>query len=343
MAPDGSRLLGEGEIVFHEPERHPTIEGPKFLKRDGWYYILAPSGGVETGWQAALRARAIYGPYEDRVVLEQGSTAINGPHQGALVDTPSGEWWFVHFQDAEVYGRITHLQPVVWQDGWPLIGQDYDGNGVGEPVPQWRVPVAHKDIPLTVPAASDDFAARTLGLQWQWNANHDDAWHSLMLRPGCLRLFARPAPEDDLAQAPHLLTQKFPARAFAAETALELASAQGAARAGLAVMGSHHAALSLEPCGSEYQVVLRVDNRETASMPLSLPEARLRVEVQAGGLCAFFFAPIQAGAFTALGPPFQATKGHWIGARVGLFCSTQDADACSGFADFHSFCFHAPE
>ena len=172
MAPDGSRLLGEGKIVFDEPERHPTIEGPKFLKRDGWYYILAPGGGVDTGWQVVLRSRHIYGPYEDCVVLEQGSTSVNGPHQGALVDTPGGEWWFLHFQDAGVYGRISHLQPVEWADGWPLIGRDYDGNGIGEPVPLWRKPDVGRDTRIAVPATSDAFTSERLGLQWQWSANH---------------------------------------------------------------------------------------------------------------------------------------------------------------------------
>ncbi|MGH7980042.1 MAG: glycoside hydrolase 43 family protein, partial [Limisphaerales bacterium] len=86
MAPDGSRLLGPGKIVFHQPEKHPIIEGPKFLKKDGWYYILAPAGGVPGGWQTVLRSRHIYGPYEDKIVLSRGSTPINGPHQGALLD-----------------------------------------------------------------------------------------------------------------------------------------------------------------------------------------------------------------------------------------------------------------
>jgi len=105
MAPDGSRLLGEGVVIADGEERFPTIEGPKFHKRDGWYYVLAPAGGVATGWQLALRSRHIYGPYEDRIVLHQGKTPINGPHQGTLVDTPDGkQWWFVHFQDAGVYG-----------------------------------------------------------------------------------------------------------------------------------------------------------------------------------------------------------------------------------------------
>ncbi|MET8332254.1 family 43 glycosylhydrolase [Streptosporangium canum] len=41
-----------------------TLEGPKLYKRDGWYWIFAPAGGVATGWQSAFRSRHIAGPYE---------------------------------------------------------------------------------------------------------------------------------------------------------------------------------------------------------------------------------------------------------------------------------------
>lgn len=64
-----------------------------------------------------------FGPYETQVVLKQGSSETNGPHQGAWVETPEGEHWFLHFQSRGLYGRVTHLQPMTWQaDGWPYIG-----------------------------------------------------------------------------------------------------------------------------------------------------------------------------------------------------------------------------
>jgi beta-xylosidase len=84
MSPDGKTLLDEGRMVFDGHAHHPTMEGPKLYKRHGYYYIFAPAGGVPTGWQTVLRAKNIYGPYEDRVVLDQGRTNINGPHQGGL-------------------------------------------------------------------------------------------------------------------------------------------------------------------------------------------------------------------------------------------------------------------
>jgi beta-xylosidase len=120
LSADGRRVIDDGVDVFKEPERHPTIEGPKFYKRNAYYYIFAPAGGVKQGWQVVLRSRSVYGPYEDRIVMRQGNTNINGPHQGGWVETPGGESWFVHFQDRGAYGRITHLQPMIWRDDWPV-------------------------------------------------------------------------------------------------------------------------------------------------------------------------------------------------------------------------------
>ncbi|MBO7703780.1 MAG: glycoside hydrolase 43 family protein, partial [Solobacterium sp.] len=129
MSPDGKQAVSEDRFIFDGTDpAHPavTIEGPKVYRRNGYYYILAPAGGVTYGWQTALRSRTIDGPYEIRTVMEQGNTLINGPHQGALVESSDGREWFIHFQDRGLYGRITHLQPVVWKDVWPVIGTDPD-------------------------------------------------------------------------------------------------------------------------------------------------------------------------------------------------------------------------
>ncbi len=116
MNEEGTETTGAGRIVFDGHEDHPTVEGSKFYKKDGYYYIFAPAGGVSTGWQLILRSKNVYGPYEEHVSLAQGKTDINGPHQGAWVDTESGEDWFIHFQDKGAYGRIVHLQPMEWND-----------------------------------------------------------------------------------------------------------------------------------------------------------------------------------------------------------------------------------
>ena len=129
MSPDGTSLTGDEVIVFDGHSDNPTVEGPKFYKRNGYYYIFAPAGGVTNGWQLALRSKNIFGPYEAKVVLEQGSTSINGPHQGAWVNTAEGEDWFIHFRDRKAYGRVVYLEPMHWENDWPVIGVDRDGNG----------------------------------------------------------------------------------------------------------------------------------------------------------------------------------------------------------------------
>lgn len=115
MSSDGRRLLdSEGKVVIdgNKLPGYRTLEGPKLYRHDGWYYVFAPAGGVEEGSQSVFRARRIEGPYEDRIVMEQGETAINGPHQGAWLRALDGKDWFVHFQDRKAYGRVTHLQPM---------------------------------------------------------------------------------------------------------------------------------------------------------------------------------------------------------------------------------------
>ncbi|MEK7781676.1 MAG: glycoside hydrolase 43 family protein [Verrucomicrobiota bacterium] len=335
MSPDGTRLLGEGKIVFHEPERHPTLEGPKFLKRYGWYYILAPAGGVATGWQTVLRSKNIYGPYEDKIVLQQGSTSVNGPHQGALVDTPAGEWWFLHFQDVGLYGRIVHLQPVEWREGWPVMGAFHGGVKAGEPVLHHAKP----NLPATrsaVPATHDEFSSSKLGLQWQWQANHRDDWFSLSARDGWLRLFAQPTGKD-FAGTPNLLLQKFPARSFVAETVVEFTPAQAGDEAGVVVMGNSHAALALRATGQGTRIVLRVDGGEQMVGETLRNRIKLRVRVRDGGLCDFVLVSDEGVEKTLL-EGFQAREGKWIGAKLGIYCLTT-ATTSAGAADFDYFRF----
>ena len=179
MSPDGKLLLDEGTLVVDGRMDNPTIEGPKLYKRNGYYYIFAPAGGVEHGWQMVYRSKNIYGPYEERVILAQGDTPINGPHQGGYVELESGESWFIHFQDLEPYGRILHLQPMRWVEDWPEMGEKVNADGLGQPVLIHKKPNVGKNYPITVPETDDDFDGDVLGLQWQWQANYSRNWYSL--------------------------------------------------------------------------------------------------------------------------------------------------------------------
>lgn len=331
MSPDGRRLLGEGMELFHTPH-HLYLEGPKVDKIDGWYYILCPGGGVQTGWQVVFRSRNLCGPYEEKTVLEQGSTPINGPHQGALVDAPDGSWWFLHFQDCGPFGRIVHLQPVRWEDGWPLMGVDHDGSGIGEPVARWKKPqgVAGKIVPTHDVA----FRPGQLALEWQWNANHNNAWYSLGERPGWLRLFGASTDPTQLTLCPQVLAQKFPARSFAASVRCDVAAAAEGSVAGLAVCGGgSFAAIGLRRRSDLAELVIWNPEEEEVLRNNLAPDAELAVTVEPDGAFAFAFrqGPCQ---FTSIEQRFQAEEGGWIGAKVGLFHLSETAESHADFAAF---------
>ncbi len=140
MSSDGTSVLDAGTVIVDDPKALPVLEGPKLYKRNGWYYIFAPFGGVEKGAQTVLRSRSIHGPYEARTVLEPGNTTVQGPHQGGYVETPSGQGWFLHFNSAGAFGRIDYLEPVRWQDDWPVIGDPIPGGTAGQPVSTHAMP-----------------------------------------------------------------------------------------------------------------------------------------------------------------------------------------------------------
>jgi beta-xylosidase len=340
LTPDGRAVVGEETRIFDGGTRHPTIEGPKFYKRDGWYYVFAPAGGVADGWQTVLRSRSVLGPYEDRIVLDRGGTATNGPHQGAWVATERGDW-FLHFQDRGAYGRIVHLQPLAWRDGWPVIGRDADGDGRGEPVPGGPLPVAG-GAPGE-PQTSDAFDDDRPGLQWQWQANPRAEWASLSARRGFLRLAAVGAPGPNHWASPHLLLQKLPAPAFTATASIDPAALGEGARAGLVVMGTDYATLTVERSAAGLTLRLRrcreadKGSAETEDAAASIPAGplELRVAVGEGAVCQFSWRRAGSG-FTPIGPSFVAQPGRWVGAKVGLVASAPGSSP-AGHADFDWF------
>lgn len=352
MKPDGTALFGEEHLVIDGRNGvFPTIEGPKFYKRNGWYYIFAPAGGVTRGYQLVSRSRNVFGPYETKKVLEQGSTDVNGPHQGGWVTTPgpstgseqAGEDWFMHFQDRGGYGRIVHLQPMRWVDDWPVMGFDKDGNGIGEPVPTFTKPNVGMAYPSQVPATSDEFNGGQLGLQWQWASNPKPEWTAPLARPGFLRLNAMPN-KTYLSQVPNVVLQKFPAPKFSATTKAEL-STNGSAQAGLVVMGPSYAALMVSRDGNGLRVQRVTSSApgrggaatqpDQASTSAALPNGPvwLRVSVAIEAQCTFSYST-DGQTFQPLGDVFPArgAAGTWMGSRVGL---TSIGDG--GYVDFEWF------
>ena len=312
MSPDGKRLLDEGVTVY----TGPVAEGTKFLKRHGWYYLIIPEGGVGQGWQTVLRARNIYGPYERQVVLEQGSTTVNGPHQGALVDAPDGQWWFYHFQETPVLGRVVHLQPARWQDDWLQVGVDLDGNGIGEPVHSWQKPISSHFSGMTL-QVDDDFSD-TLGLQWQWNHNPDDAHWSLAERKGWLTLRALPA--DSLKACRNMLTQKVVGYQSESTTLL---TAKGDCYAGIFCSGKQFHGVGVCPQG----IFVEVNGERQIAVKGSFSQLYLRVRDDCQSNSHQFFYSLDGVSFIPVGDVFSMRSGYWKGIRVGLFCYGKDGKA----------------
>ncbi|MEO2080198.1 MAG: glycoside hydrolase 43 family protein [Leeuwenhoekiella sp.] len=349
MNAEGTKVLDYGRHVFDGHENHPTVEGSKFYKRNGYYYIFAPAGGVSTGWQLVLRSKNIYGPYEEKVVLEQGATAINGPHQGAWVTTDTGEDWFFHFQDVDAYGRIVHLQPMHWKNDWPVMGKDQNGNGIGEPVLQHKKPNVGEQYAIQTPRETDNFEQDSLGLQWQWNANPNVLWSAKLPGNDFLRLYSIAPPEqmNSLWDVPNLLLQKFPAPEFNVATKISLIPGDGKEqrKTGLIIMGRDYAAVTLtEKEGTFYLQNTQAIKADEGAKEEVLEEIALKsntvylkVAVSApDAMCQFSFSE-NGRNFKKFGTPFKARVGKWIGAKVGLFSISTPEASRGGYADVEYF------
>lgn len=360
MNEDGTKVVSEESLIFdgNDGVNH-TIEGGKFYKRNGYYYLLAPAGGVATGWQLALRSKNVYGPYEAKRVLDQGKTAINGPHQGGLIDTQTGEWWFIHFQDKGAYGRISHLQPVTWKDNWPVMGTN-DKDYCGEPVTTYQKPDVGKTHPIETPQESDEFNSAKPGLQWQWHANPQQGWGFPSVN-GYIRLYGQyyPASYNNFWDVPNLLMQKLPAPEFTATMKATTVLQNEGDKAGLIVMGWDYSYIAIVKKGETYELeqieckdaekgtkemeIARIQLKDLKSeikynyqTKLENAELYLRVSVKDGGLCTFHYST-DGKKYQKIGEQFTARQGKWIGAKTGMFILNKASNTQRSWIDVDWF------
>ena len=339
LSADGTKPIGNPVIIYDgNGTESRTCEGPKIYKRDGWYWVMFPAGGVPTGFQVAMRSKNPFGPYESKVVLAQGKTKINGPHQGAWVHTKFGEDWFLHFQDKEAYGRVVHLQPVTWKDNWPVMGIDKDGDYCGEPVTTYRKPKTSGKVQVVNPAESDEFSDTRLGLQWQWHANYNETF-GMPTAFGSYRVYTHKVSEkfQNLWEVPNLLLQKTPADKFTATTKIRFTSKDQNQTGGLLMMGLDYSGLVVKRVGNDFQL-LQISCKsadkgkpQTEQLIATLkPTAVDQIDYQPGihidiymrmsvndGKMHFSYS-LDGKKYTKCGTEFTMREGKWIGAKIGF-------------------------
>ena len=339
LSANGTKPIGNPVIIYDgNGTESRTCEGPKIYKRDGWYWVMFPAGGVPTGFQVAMRSKNPFGPYESKVVLAQGKTKINGPHQGAWVHTKFGEDWFLHFQDKEAYGRVVHLQPVTWKDNWPVMGIDKDGDYCGEPVTTYRKPKTSGKVQVVNPAESDEFSDTRLGLQWQWHANYNETF-GMPTAFGSYRVYTHKVSEkfQNLWEVPNLLLQKTPADNFTATTKIRFTSKDQNQTGGLLMMGLDYSGLVVKRVGNDFQL-LQISCKsadkgkpQTEQLIATLkPTAVDQIDYQPGthidiymrmsvndGKMHFSYS-LDGKKYTKCGTEFTMREGKWIGAKIGF-------------------------
>lgn len=362
---EGTAAISDPVIVFDgNGTENRTCEGPKFYKRNGWYWIMCPAGGVPTGFQLAMRSKSPYGPYEVKKVLAQGKTNINGPHQGGWVHTSQGEDWFMHFQDKGAYGRVVHLQPVTWRDNWPVMGIDKDGDYCGEPVTKYRKPKTAGKVANENPQESDEFNDGKVGMQWQWQANYSQLY-GMPTMNGTFRLYTyklKPYTykknKDSLSLwlDPAMLLQKTPADRFTATAKLCLTAKNEQQFGGIIMMGLNFSALVVKRVGQEFQLLqLTCKDADKANQPTSKLLATLkptsadtngyqeaiheaiymRMKVYDGKLQ--FAYSTDGKHYTNVGDVFTMREGKWIGAKIGLVAAEPQGTNPCGWIDVDWF------
>ena len=356
LSKDGTKAIGLPKIVFDGGQVNHTSEGPKFYKRDGYYWIMCPAGGVEMGWQLAMRSKSPYGPYEWKRVMWQGKTDINGPHQGAWVhvevkseklkDNSEDEDWFLHFNDKGAYGRVVYLQPVDWSSGWPMMGNK------GEPYTKYRKPKSSSNT-IANPQESDEFNDGILGKQWQWHANYHQ-FYGMPTADGVMRLYTYDLSADfkSLWDVPNLLLQKPTAPSFTATAKVRFASKEDSQYGGLVMMGRDYSALVIQRQGKSFllqrHTCMGADEGQTETQqtlatlqptdcdtipysPAIYIDMFLRMKVK-DGLCTFSYS-LDGKHFKPAGEPFKMRQGKWIGAKFGFVAECKNRKANRGWLD----------
>lgn len=335
LTSDLNYTIGVYKIIYDGHNDNPTIEGPKFYKKGDFFYILAPAGSVKSGWQVALRSKNIYGPYETKIVLFQGDTLVNGPHQGALIDLDDEgkRYAFIHFQDKRAYGRITHLEPVTWIDDWPVIGKIEDKLLPGVPVSKEEYPIeieANEFIPT-----SDDFKGGKISLIWQRPSNINDFYH---LDNGLIFNLYKTKFMDEINLIPYALLTKVPKEEFKIETCFDLKNMSENSHFGFIVFGTKYKTIEFYKKNFKYYLRLiqgEISKKDKVIFEEEFKENKVKLHVN------FINQNIYDLLYDVLinGKTYltneKAYPGKWIGTKLGYYGYSEENDSLVKIKYYH--------
>lgn len=301
-------LIEEYKIVFDGTNTAPVIEGPKIYKRNDFYYILAPAGSVETGWQVALRSKNIYGPYEMKIVMIQGDRPINGPHQGALVTDDCNNDWFIHFQDLRVYGRIINLEPVKWINDWPIIG-DFDSL-CGRPVVSYKKPTTkHKTEVL-----KEDYYFNSLSLEYQFPANIKEDFYSI--ENGFLRLNG--IDDTNIYNIRNIISRKIDRKKFTVKVHCR-AFLEDNSMTGLLMFGINSSGIYLSKNKDLYiNIIESYEDNDIVKYCYKINSSDIYFKMDFYDKLVTFSYSFDDIKYYDIDYSFIATKGKWIGGKIAL-------------------------
>jgi beta-xylosidase len=337
------------------------LEGSRVIKKDGKYYLLMISHVYAPGRhrrEVCYRADDIHGPWEKQVILESEFGGFSYEAQGTIVDSPSGDWYGIIFQDRGGVGRVLTVMPCRWINGWPMLG---DENG--------KVPLTVRTLKTGGTAGAivkaDDFSATKLGLHWQWNHNPvDNAW-SLTERPGFLRLKTNRVVEN-IYLAPNTLTQRMEGPTCSGSICMDLSKMKDGDCAGLAAFNSDTGMLIVKKKGKKtvlemQETTVELSDREKAvtkyeektieSVELKQNKIWLRIDgdftpAQRGGRdAANFYYSLDGSDWTKIGTTDYRLRFDWrrffMGSKFGIFCyATKKA---GGYVDVDEFSYSKTE
>jgi beta-xylosidase len=354
MSWDGKELLDEGTALYHGG----GAEAAKIYKIKGLYYIFLAEWIEGDRKQLVLRSKSMYGPFERKIVMEKAAGARRSVCQGALAQVADGSWWYTHqlvqhrekikgtfagrTTGSSFEGRSQWLIPVRWQDGWPVLGEDPDGNGIGNTVSGWKKPIEGHSI--DAPQTNDEFDAEKLGPQWQWNHNPRDHRWSLTERRGWLRLHADvPLDSGGFWNASNTISQRLMGTGQGTVTAkVDISGMEPGQQAGFCHHSGQFVLLGIRAdTDGGKKIIFNNDGKVTEGSAIHKDVICYRT--QNDGNQAFYEYSLDGERFERFGEPFRLEFGRWRGDRLGFYCWNDIRSAGHIDIDYFHYDYDGPK